>query len=275
MIVSRRLPFLVLSISAATLIAAGCGNSKSSDKASKETDTQKQSQEVTEAAPKQETEEIVCIWDKAAVRDTCSGKGKYIASISFGEVVKFLGETGIDPSNSKREYLKVELSDGKSGWANAYCLARNTRAAAVKDPAVIFKRPDVLTMTNEKFEPMDFLAVGEEKDGFVEVVGEQRKKKGWVKKEFLVETKEDVAMAVFISKKLAESNKLSETEKLKQIIEMAPYPNSTFLTQIKTKLADLESAPAPAAVPVSMPAETEVEADQEIEENETETAEEE
>ncbi|MFW5785040.1 MAG: hypothetical protein ACOCW1_02545 [Chitinispirillaceae bacterium] len=271
MFFSHRLPVLVLSISAAAMIIAGCGSSKSGDKTSSEADTQKPIQEVAEETPKSQAEEIVCIWDQAAIRDTCSSKGKYIAGISLGEVVKFLGETGIDPSNSKREYLKVELSDGKSGWANAYCLARNARAAAVKDPAVIFKRPDVLTMTNEKFEPMDFVAVGEEKDEFVEVIGEKRNKKGWVKKEFLVETKEDVAMAVFISKKLAESNDLSEAEKLKQIIEMAPYPNSTFLTQIKTELAELESNPeAPAVVPASMPAESATEIDQEVEETETE-----
>ncbi|MFP4164313.1 MAG: SH3 domain-containing protein [Chitinispirillaceae bacterium] len=260
MFLPRKLNGLILTVSAVSLMYAGCGDSES-DSEAKKPETRKQTEQAVQAQPKPEPEDIVCIWDGVAIRDTCSSKGKYLANISLGEVVKFLGETGIDPTNKKREYLKIQLSDGKSGWANGYCLARDARAAAVKEPAVIFKRPDVLTMTDKKLEPTEFVAISEEKDGFVQVVGEKRKKKGWVKKDFLVENKEEVAMAVFISKKLG--NDFSDAEKLSQVIDLAPYPNSMFMSRIEKKLSDLKAAPEETSLATQQTEETEDIAEQE------------
>ncbi len=249
MAISGRITCCLISVSAAALLLSGCGKKQSAKEVTKtESATVSES---TEAAAEQSSD-IVCIWEGVPLRETAARNGKWLTGIALGEVVKDLGETYIDSSDKNREYIKVALSDGKSGWAASYGLVRNARLAVVKDPAVLFKRPDVLTMSNEKMNPMDIVAISEEKDDFIQVIGENRKKSGWIKKEFVTESREDVAMAVFISKKMKETDKLTKAEKLSKIIELAPYPGSMFVDQLKTMLEAEEAAAAtPEVTPVS------------------------
>ena len=55
--------------------------------------------------------DTISIWDGVALRAEPRRTGKWLASISLGERVFWLGESQIDSTNDQYEYLKVELSE--------------------------------------------------------------------------------------------------------------------------------------------------------------------
>lgn len=77
----------------------------------KSTDVEETVGEATEV----EEKTAVCIWDKVAVRETPSSKGKWKTSLSVGEVLTSLGEEAIDTLAKNRKYTKVRLGDGTEG----------------------------------------------------------------------------------------------------------------------------------------------------------------
>ena len=102
----------------------------------------------------------VCIWDRAVLRTLPSlDNGKWISSVALGEKVSWLNETYIDSSDNNREFLKIRLSDGKEGWTLAYVLVRNAKPAAVTQKIQVYRRPDILTITDKVIEPMEMVAI--------------------------------------------------------------------------------------------------------------------
>jgi hypothetical protein len=196
----------------------------------------------------------VCILDGVPVREEPNKKGKYISSINLGECVRYLNKTEKDADDKDREYLKVQLSDGKTGWATAWGLIRDAEIGALKDSVVIYKRPDLLTMTKVRFHEMDVIAVLQEKDDWAEVVGEGKKKSGWINRHQITKVKEDVAVAVVANQKIRESGNLSEIDRMKAVVSVAPYQDSYFITRIKEKLAALDQSQVAPAQTETAPA---------------------
>ncbi|NIT57775.1 MAG: SH3 domain-containing protein, partial [Aliifodinibius sp.] len=112
---------------------------------------------------KLDTLSCVCIWDKVPLRAEPRRDGKWLSSLSLGETVQWFGETAIDSSDKNREYLRIQLSDGKTGWASSYGLVKDSEVGAVKEATFLYRRPDLLTITDEKLESMDMVAVDEDK----------------------------------------------------------------------------------------------------------------
>lgn len=236
---NKKLVMAIGFCAAFSLLQIHCGKKKtdvSHSDATSVTTTQESTPEGSATPSAVNENGIVCIWDGVPVRTEPKKAGKYISSISLGETVKFLGKSETDPGDKNREYLNVQLSDGKEGWAPTYGLVQEASTGVVKADASIYKRPDLLTITNTKFSPMEFIAVINTKDDWVEVVSEQKKKSGWIKKDAISLNKEDVAMSIFINKKLAQNDGLSINDKYKTIIAEAPYPSSIFIENIKKQL---------------------------------------
>ena len=72
----------------------------------------------------------VCLADGLPVRPTVGKGGKLVSSLSLGEVVKLTGDSEKDPAG--KEYFKIELSDGKSGWVSNHGIVASAQVAAVK-----------------------------------------------------------------------------------------------------------------------------------------------
>lgn len=178
---------------------------------------------------KAEKVECICLWDGVSIREEAAKKGKYISSVSLGEKVTFLGETKIDSLDKNREYIKIELSDGTVGWSTKTLYAIDAYAAAINDFAPIFKRPDILTTTEKKFEKMDIVAVVSAKDDWVEVQGNQKKLKGWIKKQAITTNAEDIAVCVLVEKKLKKGSEI-KVEEIEAFLEELPYKNSQFIS---------------------------------------------
>lgn len=186
----------------------------------------------------------VCIWDRAVLRSEPSyEKGKWLASIALGEKVTWLGDTQTDSSSGKKlEFHKVRLSDGKEGWALAYVLVRDAVPAAVIQKTYIYQRPDILTVTDQAFEPMDLLAVSKIEGDWLEVIGNQRKKSGWIKKDGVSFREEDVAVAALAYKAFREEDEAVKRQKLLAIIENPALSNSIFMAGLR---ATLNPVPSP------------------------------
>lgn len=193
-------------------------------------------------APKNfEKQETVCIWDGVPIREEPSKDGKWISKVNLGESLYFLGETAVDSLDEKREFIKVELSDGTIAWARSYGLIINGKVAAVKENVSVYDRPDLLTLSKKEFRVMDILAIEEVKEDWIKVIGNQKKVKGWIKKDVVTENKEDIAVAILASKQLMNNGEIIP-EKIEEFLENLPYKNSFFNEYIKSLVVEEEVA---------------------------------
>ena len=107
-----------------------------------------------------ETTYAVCIWDKAALKESPDAQGKWLASIALGEKCTFLDDKKEDNSGTKPvTYYKIRLMDGKEGWAPSDLISLDSKPAALIQDADIYSRPDLLTKTSNSFSKMDIVAV--------------------------------------------------------------------------------------------------------------------
>ena len=149
----------------------------------------------------------VCLWDNLAIRETASDDGKYITSLSLGETVTSLEEVKTDESSDKkRQYLKVQLSDGTQGWTRNDLVFTTSKLLIPAQEVKIYKRADLLTATDDAFQTFDLVVVQEEQYEWYRVTGIPRGeswfKDGWVKKDdsnFLTDEQARTA-AVFVKR---------------------------------------------------------------------------
>lgn len=182
----------------------------------------------------------VCLYDGLAVRSEIGKTGKYLSSLSLGETVKWTGTS--DKDEAGKEYLKVELSDGKTGWVSANGMQTGARMGAVRDDTPTYKRPDPVTATNQKVAFMTIVAVAQQKDEWLQLVGEGKKQLGWVKKDTVTLDQEDVTNAILATKKLRQKDGLTLEQKIELIAKASPNPGSYFVQKLR------ERVPAPAVV---------------------------
>jgi hypothetical protein len=194
--------------------------------------------------PVVEEKTAICLYDGLAVRATATKGGKFLSSLSLGETVRYTGDT--DKDESGREYMKVELSDGKTGWALSLGLVPKAQIGAMKDDTIIYRRPDLVTATTQKIPFMTIVAVTQQKDTWLEVIGEGKRNLGWVRKDAVAQEKEDVTVAILASKKLKEKDNLDPAKKLEAIIGASPNPNSYFIQKLKERTASAAPVVPPA-----------------------------
>ena len=221
--------FLCLILSAA--ITSSC------QKAQEQQEAQQEPTPVVE-----EVKEVpsVCIWDGASVRADASMKAKWISAMALGEKVTWLGEDKIDSTDKNRKFLKLRLSDGTEGWSSEYVIATDAKPSVIYKEAPIYRRPDLLTVTETVFEPMEIVAITGTDADWIEVVGKEGKKKGWIQSK-LVSTKDmDVAVALLAGKALREKNKEKMKDKLQSIIDNVAFTGSIFIEDIELKLNELQ-----------------------------------
>lgn len=180
----------------------------------------------------------VCVVDNTSLRKEPSTKGAWVSSLALGETVKLEGSPIKDQADPKVEYIKVKLSDGTKGYASTWCIVSGAYVGVIQDTTKIFKRPDLLAESNQKFELMDIIAVEEEKDNWIRVTGEGRSKKGWIQKEAIRKDKEDVVTAVRLKKALKGKGNNISREEMEAIISELPYQDSYFVNRIMAKYED-------------------------------------
>jgi len=176
----------------------------------------------------------VCIWDGAVLRAKPQQNGKWLSSLCLGETITWLGPAKLDTSSKKPiEYIMIELSDSTIGWASSYVIVTNAAVGALKADSPIYKRPDAVTRTDDAFSMMDLVAVTQEKGDWLSVIGEKRKKKGWIKKSDVTMSKIDVTFAVLANKEFQKEDGRSKREKAKDILKNPSFKSPYFTQQLR------------------------------------------
>lgn len=201
--------------------------------------------QVAQIEPQPVVEEVkeipsVCIWNEASVRADASRKAKWISAMALGEKVIWLGEEKIDSTDKNRKFLHIRLSDGTEGWSSEYVIATDAKPSVTYKEAPIYRRPDLLTVTDNVFEPMEMVAIVGADGDWIEVIGKENKKKGWIQSKLVSIKDTDVAVGLLAGKALNEKNEDKKKEKLQTILNNTAFAGSIFLEDIELKLKELE-----------------------------------
>jgi hypothetical protein len=198
----------------------------------------------------------VCISNGVAIRAEPKKDGKWISSMMLGEVCNYLGETIADSTDKNQEFYKVELSDGAIVWARSYGLLLDAKPAAIIDQTPVYTRPDLVTKTDKSFGTAEFVVIVGEKDNWIEVVGAEKRKKGWINMDAVSTQSEEVAVATLVHKNLMDKSGNIQTEKISGFLEQLPYKetmlagyledllNESVETAIEESIYDYEELPA-------------------------------
>ena len=174
----------------------------------------------------------VCIVDEASLREGPSAAEKWRTSIALGEKVTWLGIGETDSIKASREYYKIELSDSTVGWTTSYALELNAEPAVIIERALVYRRPDLKTMTDKEYQPMEFVAILETDTDWLKVMGENQKKRGWIERSAASMKEVDVAVGVLASKALKETDEEKRRQRIIDIIENPAFANSSFINDL-------------------------------------------
>jgi hypothetical protein len=190
--------------------------------------------------------EAVCIWDNAPLREAPGKNGRWLSGLSIGETVRYMKEEQIDSTEQKHiHYIKIQLKDGKEGWAQSDFVVINSKAATLKENAEMYSRPDLLNKSGKVFSQMDIIAVKSEKDGFIEVTGRRKgarwMESGWLRSNVVSYEDVDIAVAKFASKALEIADQNKREEAIMEIVSNSDFSSSVFIPMLKIEEKEVES----------------------------------
>lgn len=179
-----------------------------------------------------------CLWDKAGLR-AAPGSAKnneYITTVLLGEKVSPLNKDSMVISE-KRNYIKVRLSDGKTGWVYDYLFGVNARTAALKGICPLYRRPDKMMLKTERFEPGELIFILEDQGNWLRVTNAQKEKTGWIEldKNVITGTR-DVMVATLYQRALREPNLKERIDMMHAILSSESCEGSVFLGLVSTSL---------------------------------------
>ncbi len=180
---------------------------------------------------------VVVIGEKVPLRQAPEKEGKWMSALNTGEIMTYL-DKAIDGNDKDREYLKVKLSDGTVGWTPSYGVVQDALPGAIITECKVYSRPDLLTETKKGFNVAEVIAVTQEKDGWYEVVGFQKNKKGWINSANVSLGKDDIAIAALARKAILNSNGEIDLSKLPEFLGGVPYKNTTLYGILNSMLGD-------------------------------------
>ncbi len=217
------------------LSACGGGGQQAAETTAEETTEETAEAEVVVEEPVEV--KAVCIWENLSVREEPKKKGKWKTSLSKGEKITTTGETMADAEDDGREYVKVILADGETGWSLKDLVASDAYPAAALKETTIYKRPDILTKSDKSFKQFDIVAVKSVNDKFAEVVGKRRDgkwiDKGYVMIDNLTDNDVDLAVAKFTDQAIAAEEDSVKRAKLDEILNNEMFQDSRFFVAVE------------------------------------------
>ncbi|MBN2212742.1 MAG: hypothetical protein JW723_00730 [Bacteroidales bacterium] len=220
--------YLTLVLLTAATIMISC-KGKKGDEETKET-----AQKTTDSIPAVNVYDY-SVYGLPVLEDYYDSKSR-ITFLRVGESVISSGVKKTDTIN-KKEYSKIVLSDGTTGWSRSDYIIESAVAGAIIAATPVYERPDILTKsTNKKYDDIDIVAVVGEKDGWYNVTGRNNHNSGWIMKEYVSVSKEDVGMAILARKELFDSKGNIMDDRLNDFINNAPYPGSQIVTILRDRL---------------------------------------
>lgn len=220
----------------ATLIL-GCKDKEATTTSNPDTETTPNVETPTTTASTNENS-LTCLWSKVGLRDIAGRKGaKYLSTINFGEQVKFLGET--ETASDKKEYVKVELSDGQQGWVYSYLFSENGKLGIVKSPLAMYKKPDIIDFMGNRFKRGDIVVVLDEKKGkWSKIVGFEKNNEGWIQEsDNIIHDDLDIKLTTLYNRAINEQSNSKKQKQLKLILENPAFKESSFIDVIQNAVS--------------------------------------
>ncbi|MDX2248366.1 MAG: hypothetical protein SF052_16400 [Bacteroidia bacterium] len=185
----------------------------------------------------------ICVWDVAGLRVepgnkqyTKDKKNNYVESVYYGEKVEMLGEE-IEIEGENRNYMKIRLQDGQEGWVHDYVFEKNATLAAVVQEAELYRRPDIMTLRDDKIELGEIVVTMERQGDWIHVSGREKRKKGWIKTgDNLSFNTRDVKLALLYYKALQEKTETTQKTRLNEILNDKSFSGSVLLDLIRSKV---------------------------------------
>jgi len=181
----------------------------------------------------------VSVWDKISSRSEPRRKSASTTLLSLGESFLYLDSFAIDSSYNNTKFLKARLSDSSIVWVYGFASVLNAKPVVITNEVPLYMRPDLLTITEQRINSMEIVAVIEEWDNWIKVVNEKKEKVGWIKKEYITDNNIDLAFALLAKRKLEGEDAEQRIRNLEDLLENNPYPNSIFVSDLG-KILDLE-----------------------------------
>jgi hypothetical protein len=178
----------------------------------------------------------VSVWDRISTRSEPLRSSPRTTLMSLGESFLYLDTFAIDSSESNTKFLKARLSDSTVVWVYDFACVLDAKPAVIVDEVPLYMRPDLLTITADKLGTMEIVAVVEEWDDWIKVVNEKKELRGWIKRESLSYATIDLAFALLCKRTLEEEDPELRVEKLEELLENNPYPNTVFIEALKERL---------------------------------------
>jgi len=220
-------------------LGSGSGDGDENDSISEEGDEGESADDAT----------AICIWSSVALKETPEQKGKYKNTIYLGEKAQYMGKIQTDSSDKKnvRDYIKIKLTDGTEGWAQANLMSIGGKPYAVKETTKLYKRPDILSVGKDEFEKMQFVTVSEGQGEWVKVKGKKKAdgwfKEGWVKLDRLTEIEVDITVAILAERALSKDTDDKKLEALNEITDNPDLATSIFIYDVRSMVEEF-NAPA-------------------------------
>ncbi|MEZ4686563.1 MAG: SH3 domain-containing protein [Bacteroidia bacterium] len=187
----------------------------------------------------------VCIWPTAGLRDAPGKNAGYIEGIKYGQRVQVLGEMRYVPDED-RVYMQVMSPAGKTGWVHKYLFEDGADMVVVKQPASIFERPSEFgSLTTEKFEPGELVAMRSFKEGWIELVSIKRELKGWVQWDGTGEVvsieKKDINLALQMINAEEQDSDYKEVASLKALRDEPGYASSPVRPAVERRISSIQN----------------------------------
>jgi len=187
---------------------------------------------------------IVCMWSKVSLKNAPTAKGKWVTTIYLGESATYTGITEKDTTVAKgKDYAKIELIDGTTGWVDIRFMAVDAKPYVVKDISKLYKRPDILTATKKEYDKMQFVVVLETKGEWMKIKGKRSRdtwfSEGWMKSNHLTDNEIDINVAILTNRAMTIQDKEKKIEALNEIIDNSDFSGSSFIKDISSIVFDL------------------------------------
>ncbi len=253
-VVFKNWGFFLLS---AVLMSSGCQNSGAY------TTSEEAPSELVEMWPDSLTtareRRAICVWPVVGLRRepgrknyTSDRQKNYLVPIYYGERVEYLGVFDTVKSEN-RVYMRIRLQDGQEGWVNEELFEKNGRLAAMTQEAEIYRRPDLMTLRDDKVLPGEIIVVLERKDDWVHISGYKKASKGWIKldRKFTFE-QDDLMTALRLFKADQTRNPEVKRDRLQEILDDKALKKSQLIELVKQRMDNIGTAD-PSSIPSNIP----------------------
>lgn len=178
--------------------------------------------------------------------NTSEGETNYITPIYYGEKVEMIDTPYVKVGD--REYMMIRLQDGTEGWVWEFLMEPYGRRAVMLEEAEIYRRPDFMTLRNDKFFPAQIVIVIEDPQNpgsygdWLHVSSFKKDKKGWIRrKNNLTFDEQEVEVALFYYRANEAKTPEERRRKLGQLLDRDIAQNSAFRPMIERDFKATES----------------------------------